>query len=636
MINKEKFITRMLQHWEQKLNNVSNPSLKHTWGQIVDGFNDLIRNDSDDTRRSQWVALSPKTGTGKTQSLILYNVMLSEEYSAEDHPGTLVVTRLIKDANDISKQINDLSNKQVAISYHTETKSSYTVDDLEQSPVLVITHMAYLLAMDDAFRNDGATWERLSTYLNGTRKLVVIDEALDAVEEMRVELDELRHTHGSIPSLVYTQFPKERELIETLINRLDELYQSTTTGKHSDKIVDCLIDQCDFSIDLSGLREALANVRFDDHINKHDSAERKRIRMKHVDVLKNVESLLTTWMYYSKVQNRNTLNSSRLVVPKDFKGAVILDATASSDLIYKLFSDVQQVKPPKGARRYDNVTMKVSRGHKTGKGSMKKNAGDLCRELVNQLNEELPPNSKVLVVTHKAIEMILNTYNPNFEMKVAHWGAITGSNEYQDFDTVVLFGLPHRPPTWSINAFAAYQGSNVISDDWLQNKDARSFEGYDDIKSALVTSKLIVDAVQAINRIRCRKTIDEIGNCTSSTVYLMIPNDEKGSEIVTGIEKEMPGVNIIDWEYKDNLSKKKPRRSPAEESIRSFAMHAMKGRYSLSEVASMIKVSPRTVKTIASKLKGASSPLFESLSELGITYMVEPEGKTQRAYFVKS
>lgn len=635
MIDRKKFISRMNYHWKNALQNTSNKPLRDTWGQISDAFNDLIRNDSDNSRRTQWITLSPKTGTGKTQSLIMYNVMLSEEYGKADHPGTLIVTRLKKDADDIANQINTLSKQNLAVAYHGDSKTCYTIEDLKESPVLVITHASYLLAVDHAYRNGGATWTRFNNYLDRSRKLIVIDEALDAVEEIKIDYDDVTYTHGSIPNHIYCKFPNEWKLMDDLIKCLRVLNESKDE-EVKDRLITNFLQTKFNDIDLSNLRSALANVHFDRHTNRHDRAESHRLRMKHIDVLKNIELLLKSWVYLSKIENRNTLNSSRLVVPDGFKGAVVLDATARSDLIYYLFESVHQVISPLRARQYGNVTMKVSGGHRVGKKFMRHNAKHLCKELVNQLNGELSSENKVLVVTHMELEPILQSYQPDFTMSVAHWGAITGSNEYRDYDTVVIFGLPYRPKVWSTNTFAAYQGHESITDEWLQNAESRAFGEYPDIKSELLKSKLTVDTVQAINRIRCRKTVDNKGNCLPSTVYLLIPENEHGRAIVKGIHNEMPGIVEKVWTYKDSLSRKKPRKSDSDLALVSFAKQAQRGRYAISHVATSIDMSLRTVRTLTEKLKDETTELYQLLIDLGVSYQVEQIGARKRAYLVKS
>ena len=78
------------------------------------------------------------------------------------------------------------------------------------------------------------------------------------------------------------------------------------------------------------------------------------------------------------------------------------------------------------------------------------------------------------------------------------------------------------------------------SNEWLQNSSKRSFGTIDDIQRGLQLSQITVSILQAINRIRCRRVIDEYGNCKSSKIYLLIPHGDDGEEILNGICNEMP------------------------------------------------------------------------------------------------
>ena len=87
------------------------------------------------------------------------------------------------------------------------------------------------------------------------------------------------------------------------------------------------------------------------------------------------------------------------------------------------------------------------------------------------------------------------------------------------------------------------------SNEWLQNSAKRAFGTIDYIQKGLQLSQITVSILQAINRIRCRRVIDEYGNCKSSKIYLLIPHGEKGEEVLNGIYTEMPLVRLHEWEF---------------------------------------------------------------------------------------
>ena len=89
----------------------------------------------------------------------------------------------------------------------------------------------------------------------------------------------------------------------------------------------------------------------------------------------------------------------------------------------------------------------------------------------------------------------------------------------------MIAGIPYRDRVWANNTFMAIRG--LQSNEWLQNSSKRAFGTIDDIQRGLQLSQITVSILQAINRIRCRRVIDEYGNCKSSKIYLLIPHGEE-------------------------------------------------------------------------------------------------------------
>ena len=108
-------------------------------------------------------------------------------------------------------------------------------------------------------------------------------------------------------------------------------------------------------------------------------------------------------------------------------------------------------------------------------------------------------------------------------------------------------GLPYLPGTWPINVFMAMKGKQTT--EWLQNPEKRAWGKYPDIKKALELGKMSSDVVQAINRIRSRKVINDAGDCETSDVYLMLPaRRDEAETLLDDIRSLMPGVVIAeDW-----------------------------------------------------------------------------------------
>jgi hypothetical protein len=97
-------------------------------------------------------------------------------------------------------------------------------------------------------------------------------------------------------------------------------------------------------------------------------------------------------------------------------------------------------------------------------------------------------------------------------METGHWGKIDGSNEWKNCDTVVIFGLPYLPPSWSPNVFMALQGGRDTR--WLQNAISGAHGKHKDIRQALRWGQIATNVIQAsigsnaVRRLTTRATVN--------------------------------------------------------------------------------------------------------------------------------
>jgi hypothetical protein len=206
------FVAAMSDHWQLALHNVSSPALQAVWQQMAHTFNRQIEAYGT-AAADRWKVLQPSTGTGKSQGMAVYCSMLP----ATNHPGVLIVTRLKAQADEIAATINTLAgNETTAIAFHGD--ATVSIESLSQSPVVIITHRAYEIGLDAI--NRGVTtapkWERYHAWRDGQRKLVVIDEALDIIEEAQIDLERVRFILGVIPFEIAERFPAQIKAMETL------------------------------------------------------------------------------------------------------------------------------------------------------------------------------------------------------------------------------------------------------------------------------------------------------------------------------------------------------------------------------------------------------------------------------------
>jgi hypothetical protein len=266
---------------------------------------------------------------------------------------------------------------------------------------------------------------------------------------------------------------------------------------------------------------------------------------------------------------------------------------------------------------------------------MEENQEKLCDKLMSELEGTLNGN-QVLIVTHKDVASRLAGYDPeNFKHMVGHWGALDGSNDWKDCDTAVIFGLPYRPDSFPANVFMAFEG--VQNNDWLRSAEKREYGKHSDIRQAIANSQIITDVVQAINRIRCRKVIDDKGNCPKADIYLLLPSGEIAQEIIEGIKMQMPDIRVENWSYTGQL--RRVRRGRYEDSVLCELQGLLPGTIiPAEEVRVKLGIPKTSFNVLMKKLrdKNPSDPFYAAIQKAGVEYMVIRDGKRNVASLLKT
>jgi hypothetical protein len=637
-IDTEAFVYRMEKHWIQELANVSSKALRDSWAQLAGTFNRHIYGHMESTRRKRWDVLCPPTGAGKTEGAITYCAMLAEAAMKDDgagdflHPGALIVTRRIADCDIIAERINRFTGAgegSTAVAFHSDNKVK--LENLRDFQTVVITHRAYELALDKlgAGARIQDTWSFFHDFgFADTRKLVIIDEALDIVEHSTSTLDGLRQAMGFVPQYVRVDYPQEVQVLEDTIGMLGRL---AMRGKDKDEKVSISeyisTEQIKQILpagevpDLFGLIQGVKEVelfRFGGNNAKVQRANRNQC----ISTLKSMHYIFRSWSFFKKNTADVSLNSARLLVPEGVKGAVVLDATAMKNVVYDVHEDSVVHPTVPGVRSYRNVTLHVTEGNRTGKVYMTKEAKKVGEALMGALNPILAGRN-VFLACHKGAEPVFNSFETTFKMTTGHWGEIDGSNEWRDCDAAIICGLPFMTDTWTANVFMALQG--VQDDEWLQDPSRRAFKDYPDIRQALNWGQITTSVIQAINRIQCRKVVDQWGNCRATDVYLVTGRGKASEKLVEDIQEAMPGLGVVyDWDL-GTAAKKKARRSKFDEALRVAMRNQMLPKKATkADISRALKTTVRTVDRLLQKLRDTSSPLHQAMVEFG--YRLETGG----------
>jgi hypothetical protein len=199
---------------------------------------------------------------------------------------------------------------------------------------------------------------------------------------------------------------------------------------------------------------------------------------------------------------------------------------------------------------------------------------------------------------------------------VTHWKAIDGSNEWKDFDAIAIVSLPRPPDSWATSSYFAITGD--VQDEFLSEKG-------DKMRQAIMRGQVLSEAAQAIGRTRCRKVVDEDGNCDPVDVVLFLPNTEEGAVIASGIREFFHGSSYSesDFTYEGEVTKTKPRVSRIEEAFVACLRGIPPGRTTAKELrqSTFKGCSPASWERLSAKLRDVTSDLYREMVALGISYV---------------
>ncbi|BBZ94527.1 hypothetical protein ACMA5K_27155 [Bradyrhizobium diazoefficiens] len=627
------FVSAMTDHWTQTLRMPSSSPLRSLWQKMGNVFErTIIDNISECDAR--WKVLQPPTGSGKTQGACLYSAMQAKrnrDALGNLKPvGVLLVTRLIKQADDLAAQVNVMAGANVAVAHHS--KSETDADDIGRYDVLVVTHQAFVNAAETLA---GASWSRLVQWKGGHRLLTIVDEALaNVVEENKVTLESLQFVLGCVPFDVAQAFPDQVRLVEALKDALVQQAQSDTNDGTAklmwrDGGASEVLNAAPAA--MKPLREAMRKVKYDRRIREGNT--KRNIAKLVEDTLASVQALADRWAYYTRIGKDHSLNSSTLTVSYAVPGAVVLDATASQNFLWELFQGRAQIEPVcAGARNYRNVTLHVARAKGVGKTTMEKTFAARYARLLEALEAQLGSDRSVFVCVHKDYEHSAERFKHPFKrVGFGHWGAVDGRNDWKDYDTAVLFGLPYRDLIWPTNVFFALQG--VQDDVWLKTP---TWKGYTNVRRLMQQRQMSVEIIQAINRIRCRKVVDEDGGCDPADVFIVLPADSMGDAILTDIKADMPDIEVVPWSFEmDGPKVRRPREGSSHQPLLTLMRNTEPGEsVPLSTIQRELALKPAGLSKLREVLRNDTHATSKALVELGVKY-VSGRGPGAKSFLVK-
>jgi hypothetical protein len=215
LVPPQAFSARMKHHWTSTLGLCASAPLEKLWTIMAKTFNEAIT-DSANGVQPAWRILQPPTGSGKTRGACLFAAMLAEMNMTSDVPiGSIIVTRLIDEADALASEINAHAGREVAIAHHS--RAPKPTDTLQQYDTLVITHQACVNASASLNASRGKAFERLSRWRGGDRLLTIIDEALaNVVDDVKVTANDIAEVQRYLTSDLDQAFPTECVALQIL------------------------------------------------------------------------------------------------------------------------------------------------------------------------------------------------------------------------------------------------------------------------------------------------------------------------------------------------------------------------------------------------------------------------------------
>jgi hypothetical protein len=184
----------------------------------------------------------------------------------------------------------------------------------------------------------------------------------------------------------------------------------------------------------------------------------------------------------------------------------------------------------------------------------------------------------------------------------------------------------------AINKLFATHGPQDTA--WLQ---AHTNKQRVNLLTVIMQRHLSTSVVQAINRICCRRVIDDQGRCPVADVYILLPKRWQGDAILGDIQGNMPGINVVPWDYEpDGPKVYAPRSSSATAGIISLMRQQAAGMTPFPFIQQQLSLSSTRIRRIKEQLRNGESNIAKALREIGVSYHVTGVGRGSMSYLVKA
>lgn len=603
-----KFVQKLTAYRSQ-LGRQTSDAQSTTWKMYADTLNKAMSR-----RDGKWDVLCLPTGIGKTEALSVYCALIEEL----EQCGVLLVNRTIDQANKLADSINRIAEQSRALAAHSE--AAQNEENQRGALILSITHAGIDQAILDNIngRSAGADVRYLDNWRHGRRRLIVIDEAFPIVRSFSLAQHDLGVLNGVLRNAIHPGLRKMDEFTAKLLTEMKRIRDCVAPDDAflSDELMEQMSE-----LTFSDVRADFNTITSDDllsfsskDLDPRSTLKACRATIETLSQMKRIGRAFTT-----KLGNVITISASEPSIP-DALGGVILDATASKDERYKLVDGRFSVHRPKvRLRNYSNVTLWVARDQRVGKCHLTKSAGNDWPVVADAVATLRRHGGDPLICCHKDAEEIIRNADTRLgSYETAHYGNMTGKNDWRRNATVVIYGLPYLNPIVPTQACAA------LLTPLAGTKSGRLNDNYPDriaISEKIIASYNVVEVTQAINRIRCRQPVDAEGGCEAADVFVLCPRGKAGENLVAQLADEMPGIVIRNWYLK--LGTKKAKLPRSTEKVLRVLVSLPPGEHLSSEVREAAVVSGTSYSRFLQELSRPESDVAKAVHAYGVTYIPE-------------
>lgn len=505
------------------------------------------------------------TGMGKTQSIVAFLATLVE--MGCEQIGVAVCASKVEALCDLKRDLvhEGVPDEKIGLvhSYQFDQKiaedyvarrkelpsghaSLPTTINNNQRQILLLTHQRVKGSED---------LREFNIYRGKDRNLIIWDETLIASKTFTFEDDQVASAIGSLAPLRRNDSPMRRNALDYLSSCL-EIVRKEMDRQASDKELGS-----PRPIRLPCLSESQIE-NYKAALGEGDAADTLRALL---------EASQDEFRVLMDVEQGGGVLTFNVVVPRDLKNIVILDASHNIRALARMDRSIRTVDLHRDIVSYENVTVHQLR-HASGRNAMQKEFGkrrghrDITREIIEVI-KGIPEDEGVLIFVFKKKyrvdyrKTLLNDLrdagvdteaeiNGKPRIVVLTWGNETSISHYSYCSNIIFAGVLHRSHL-DIGSAICGQKQDLLAR--LRNDDIRR----------VIQSEVVHSIYQGMSRGSCR--VIEGSKTKPMKVWLIHPGDIRHL-----IYEVMPGIRWAEWESLYLSPRVQPKADLLAETIRSY------------------------------------------------------------------